>query len=101
MTKHSTPYTVLAIFEAKPGKEQVLKEVLHSLIALTLQEEGCLNYDLHECPENPAKFMFYENWVTQQSHAKHCETPHIKAWRARQSELLAKPYEVTFWGMVK
>lgn len=95
------PYTVLALFEAKPGKEQALKELLTSLIAPTLQEEGCINYDLHQCLQNPAQFMFYENWASKEAHAKHRETPHILSWRAKRAELLAKPPEVTYWEMSK
>jgi quinol monooxygenase YgiN len=77
-------YTVLAIFEAKSGQEKALKEILNSLIEPTLLEEGCLNYDLHECLDNPGQFMFYENWVNQLAHARHCEMPHIKEWQDRE-----------------
>jgi len=100
MNNH-TPYTVLAILEAKPGKEHALKEALLSLMTPTLQEEGCLNYDLHQAHDNPAKFMFYENWVSKSAHAKHRETPHMKTWQAKRDDLLAKPSEVTYWEVIK
>lgn len=45
--------------------------------------------------------MFYENWGSKAAHAEHCETPHIKTWQARMHELLAKPYDVTFWEIIK
>lgn len=41
--------------------------------------------------------MFYENWENQAAHARHCEMPYIKVWKEIKDELLAKPYEVTFW----
>ena len=72
------PHTLLAIFEAKPGKEQALKDMLISLIAPTRQEPGCLNYDLHQSQTNPAQFMFYENWIDAKAHAAHCQTEHIQ-----------------------
>lgn len=100
MNNH-VPYTILAIFEAKPGKETALKEILSSLIEPTLNEEGCINYDLHECPDNPMKFMFYENWINKAAHTKHCATPHIETWRTKKEALLAKPGEVTVWGIIK
>ena len=90
-------YTVLAIIEAKPGKEEELEKILKSLVAPTLQEEGCVNYDFHRDSNNPAIFMFYENWVNKDAHQKHCETTHIKEWQARMPDLVAKPYDVTFW----
>ena len=81
--------------------EKELEKVLTALLAPTLQEEGCINYDLHKCPDNPAAFMFYENWRSEETHARHCETSHIKAWQARMDELLAKPYDVSFWEMIR
>lgn len=97
---NNKPYTVLALFEAKPGKERELKEMLMSLIEPTLQEEGCINYDLHQCTNNSARFMFYENWVSQEAHAKHGNTPHIQSWRAKKAELVMSA-EGTAWEMIE
>ncbi len=94
------PYTVQGLLEAKPGKEQELEEMLTSLIEPSLQESGCINYDLHQCISNPALFMFYENWVDEEAFLKHIESPHIKSWSAKKEELLAKPNEVTFWQII-
>jgi quinol monooxygenase YgiN len=57
--------TVVATFQARPGKEAELKSVLTNLVAPTRQEAGCLNYDLHASPEDPAKFLFHENWTSR------------------------------------
>ena len=94
------PFTVLAIVEAKPGKEHDLKNTLVSLIEPTLHEEGCLKYDLHQCNDNPAKFMFYENWATQAAHTKHRQSPHMKAWRTKKDDLLVTPSDVTSWNLL-
>ena len=50
--------TVVAAFQAKPGKENELRAALMGLLAPTRQEAGCVNYDLHASAENPAKFLF-------------------------------------------
>jgi hypothetical protein len=55
--------TVIATFQAKPGKEAELKKALISLVVPTHKEAGCFNYDLHASPEDPAKFLFHENWT--------------------------------------
>ena len=98
MTK---PYTILAIFIAKPGKEEVLKEVLMTLIAPTLKEVGCVNYDLHQSLENPAKFMFYENWESKEDHQLHFNTPHVQALGSRLHELGEGELNLTFWEQAK
>ncbi|MEI9866587.1 MAG: antibiotic biosynthesis monooxygenase [Limisphaerales bacterium] len=49
--------TVVATFQAKPGKEAELKKALISLVAPTHKEAGCINYDLHVSAEDPANFF--------------------------------------------
>jgi len=57
--------TVVATFEARPGKEIELRNALVGLVAPTRQEAGCLNYDLHVSTEDPRRFLFHENWTTK------------------------------------
>lgn len=90
-------YTVTGHLVARAGKETQLKEVLLSLIAPTLQEEGCIHYSLYQSKNNPRQFMFYENWSSKEAFEKHGETPHIKAWRLKKPELLEEPNDVTSW----
>lgn len=92
------PYTVLAIFEAKPGKEKALETVLLSLIEPSRAEATCINYDLHKCHDNPAAFMFYENWQSKEALEVHLQMPHLKEAQATMEGLLVKPAEVTFWA---
>jgi quinol monooxygenase YgiN len=58
--------TVVAAFEARPGKEAEIKKLLLGLLAPTRKEAGCINYDLHVAQDNPAKFLFYENWTSKE-----------------------------------
>ena len=50
---------VIAIISGRgPGKEAALHAVLTGLLTLTRKESGCLNYDLHQSPDNPVKFLY-------------------------------------------
>lgn len=60
-----------------------------------------MNYDFHKCPDNPAQFMFYENWISHEAFKKHISSPHIQLFQTKKDELLAKPYDVTFWEIFK
>ena len=51
--------TVVATFEARPGKEAGLRAALIGLVAPTRKESGCINYDLHISTESPARFLFH------------------------------------------
>jgi quinol monooxygenase YgiN len=95
----SKTYTVLAILQAKPGKEADLKQALQSLIEPTLKEEGCINYDLHENLHKPGEFLFYENWTSQAAHQKHDQSGHIHRVRNMLGPI-AEHVDVTFWGKI-
>lgn len=92
--------TVTASFEARPGKETELRNALIGLVAPTRQEAGCLNYDLHILPENPAKFLFHENWTTKAALDTHLQTPHIQALLPRVDELCVAPPEIVIWDRI-
>ena len=92
--------TVVATFEAKPGKEAELRQALIGLVAPTRQEAGCLNYDLHVLPEEPAKFLFHENWTSKAHLDAHLQSAHIKALLPRVPELAVAKPEIKIWERI-
>lgn len=92
----SKAFTVVAILEAKPGKEIELKQELIKLIAPSRAEQACLEYRMHQDINNPAKFFFYENWVNHDGHQQHFQTSHIMTLIDKLDDLLAKPFETIF-----
>jgi quinol monooxygenase YgiN len=83
--------TVVAEISAKPGREEELKQLLLSLIEPTRGEAGCIQYDLHVSTDDPASFVFYENWKDAEALQKHLATDHIREFLAKASELFAVP----------
>ena len=92
--------TVVATFQAKPGKEAELKKALISLLAPTHKEVGCINYDLHESPEDPAKFLFYENWTSKAHLDAHLQNTHIQVLLPRMGELCVGMPEIKIWEKI-
>jgi len=80
--------TVIAHMRAKPGKEQDLRNGLEALIEPTRQDEGYVNYDLHQGIEDPSLFYLYENWESMDTHETHMHTPHLEEFASRLEELL-------------
>ena len=68
---------VLAQFQAKEGKEQVLFETLKALEPDSLREQGCIQYIVtrqidHECAtRNNYSIVFNEIWASAQDWAAH------------------------------
>ncbi len=70
------------------------------LVAPTRQEAGCLNYDLHVSPEDPAKFLFHENWTSKALLDAHLQSAHIKALLPRVEDLCVASPEITLWEQI-
>jgi quinol monooxygenase YgiN len=92
--------TLVVMFKARPGKENELRAVLTDVLAPTRRESGCLNYDLHVSPEDPAKFLIHENWASKAHHRAHHDSPHIQALLPRLDELCVPPPQVTMWERI-
>lgn len=74
--------TIIAKLKAKPGAEDQLYEACRKLVAPTLAEEGCINYDMHRSTEDPGLIMFYENWTTKPLWEQHMQAPHLSEFSA-------------------
>jgi quinol monooxygenase YgiN len=97
---NTQPVTVIATFQARPGKEAELRTLLAGLVAPTRKEAGCLNYDLHCSAEDSAKFLFHENWVSKTHLDAHLQSPHIKALLPCVDGLCAGSPQVTIWERI-
>jgi len=70
--------TIIANVQAKSEKIDLVKAELLKLIDITRAENGCLQYDLHQDNENPAHFLFYENWESRELWQTHMNNQHLK-----------------------
>jgi len=86
---NAKPLTVIAQFKAKPGKESLVRQELLSLLAPSRKDAGCLNYDLHQAPDNTALFLFHENWTSKAHLDQHLQKPNLQAVLARVGQLVA------------
>ena len=92
--------TLVAIAQAKPGREKVLEETLLALVPQTRQEPGCINYDLHRSLNKPGMLMFYENWVDRAALEKHSMMPYMVDLRAKAADLLAEPLQIELYERI-
>jgi len=96
----TTPVTVIATLKAKPGQEEALRRELLALIPITRQEQGCINYDLHQSNEDPAVFVFHENWSSQAALQAHSVNTHLAAFQEKADVLLAAPPELACYQRI-
>ncbi|WP_199054119.1 putative quinol monooxygenase [Aquitalea sp. ASV15] len=70
--------TIVANIKAKAGQIDLVKAELLKLISITRAEAGCLQYDLHQDNEDPAHFIFLENWESRELWQTHMGAQHLK-----------------------
>ena len=92
--------TLVAVAQAKPGKEELLRETLLALVPQTRQETGCVNYDLHRSISKPGVFMFHENWADREALQKHGKMPYMLELRTKMADLLAEPLQMELYEMI-
>ena len=72
--------TIVAHIHAKADKVDFIKDELVKLIPITRAETGCIQYDLHQDNEDPAHFLFYENWESRELWQTHMNAPHLTGY---------------------
>jgi (4S)-4-hydroxy-5-phosphonooxypentane-2,3-dione isomerase len=79
---------------------QVKSEYVKSFIDATrenhensVKENGNIRFDILQDANDPAKFVLYEAYTTEQAVAAHKETAHYFKWRDTVTPWMAKPRE--------
>lgn len=80
--------TVVATVIVKKEAIDVVKTELLAMLAPTRQEEGCIEYRLHQDTTDPALFIFYENWATMACLELHLNSAHFQRYVAAVEGLL-------------
>jgi quinol monooxygenase YgiN len=87
---------LIATLIAQPGKANEVLAELQTLVAHTIQEEGNVQYVLHQDPQDEHLFVFYEQFRDQAAFDAHAQQPYIAAFSAKAKALLVKPGELRF-----
>ena len=82
--------TVVAKIVAKKDAVGAVKAELLKMIPPTRQEEGCMEYRLHQDNDDPAVFLFYENWKTQACLEHHLTSAHFRNYVAAVESLIVE-----------
>ncbi len=85
----SRSLTIVARIEAKEDQIEEVKSELLKLVAPTIAEAGCLQYDLHQDHQNPAVFLFFENWESRELWQAHMNSAHLAAYRTATEGAIA------------
>ena len=80
---------ILAVLEARPGKEQEVEEFLKSALPMVVAETGTTSW--YALKFGPAKFGIFDTFADAQGRDDHLSGEIAKALFAKAEELFVKP----------
>ena len=83
---------IVALLEAKPGKEEVLGELLRSAQALAVQEPGTVVW--YAFRAGPRSFGIFDAFADEAGRTAHLQGQIASALLGRADELLASPPDI-------
>ena len=69
---------IIAVLQAKVGKENEMENALKDMISKVKSEEGTLAYILHRAQNEVGKFLIYEKYKDQAAFDYHSSTPYFQ-----------------------
>ncbi len=91
-------FAVIVSIHLKPGNEAEFLGLLMPVIDEVRLESTFINNFLHQDPEDPTRFMVYENWADQDEFFEvQMKRNYRKPYESRLPELLAEPRRVEVW----
>ena len=85
-------FALLALLEAKPGKEQEVEEFLRSAQPLAAREPGTTTW--YALKLGPNKFGIFDTFKQEEGRDAHLNGEIAKALMSKAGELLAKPPQI-------
>lgn len=88
---------LVAVLNAKPGKENELEAAITSIMSQVEAEEGTLQYTLHRSTKEPGKFLLYEKYADKAALDFHGSTPYLKEFFKRTADLLSEKPTISLY----
>ena len=84
-------YVTIVHVAVKPDNIEEFKEACRINHEASIKEPGNLRFDVLQLADDPAKFVLYEAYKTQQDAAAHKDTAHYLKWRETVADWMAEP----------
>jgi quinol monooxygenase YgiN len=71
--------TVIADYQAHPGRGDELARILPGHVAQTREEPGCVMFVAYRDSDDPDHFMLYEQYRDEAAFQAHRQSPHFRS----------------------
>jgi autoinducer 2-degrading protein len=75
----------------KEGHEQDFIEAVEKNHEGSIEEEGCVRFDVLRAEDAPSRFFLYEVYRSKEAFKSHQQTEHYLNWKATVAEWMAQP----------
>ena len=93
--------TVIANFEALPGKEEKLKQIMIDLKRDSPAEAGCRFFELLQNETTPSSFTFIEEWDSKEHFDANLNANHLKEAKSTMAGVLQGAHDVRVYKVVE
>jgi len=90
---------IAAHLTLKPEKIALFLNFTTALIEKSRTEEGNISYTLYQNPNDPLKFLFFEEWKSQDAIDIHFATEHFQEFDKTIGEYIAEPPVITIYDV--
>ena len=84
-------------------REDAVEEAKKLALGITddsRNEEGCVNYDVHQAIDDPTVFIWHETWKNKSALDNHFELDYFKEFFDKAGALAAEPPQITVTKMI-
>jgi len=85
-------------------KPEHITDFIKAMIAnheSSIKEAGNMRFDILQSTDDPAHFLLYEAYKTEEQAAAHKNTPHYKTWKETVASWMAQPRQPTPYKAIK
>ncbi|WP_342647536.1 putative quinol monooxygenase [Mucilaginibacter sp. CSA2-8R] len=85
---------LIAVLHCNLDAEETFEQELKKLVEASINDPGCLSYELYQYNEERCRYVIIEEWQNEQSLKQHQEAVHYKHFIRVSPVLLAKPAKI-------
>ncbi len=72
------PFVICATWNARAGEADAVLRLLGQVRLASLEEPGCLRFDVHRSLDEPSVFFLYEQYESEAAFEQHAASDHVR-----------------------
>lgn len=96
-----TAVRVVARLNVKPDQVQPFLRLVKGLFEPTLEEQGCVSYEVLQNLTDPTEFTFVEHWASARAADEHMKTPHASGALDTVLKMITAPPDIRRYRSVR